>query len=98
MTKRQLNKQQIERIQAAKRAQVDKEDRQDGLVIVNYYHHADVESTDGKLYHCQLRQHLGGIVAGDRVNTARAHRYQLNLRTSGPYGRDAKNATPYNSL
>lgn len=38
-----------------------------GLVIVHYGKRATVADANQQLVHCQLRQHLGRIVAGDRV-------------------------------
>lgn len=38
-----------------------------GLLITQFGTEADVEGPDGKLYRCKQRQHLGTLVAGDRV-------------------------------
>lgn len=72
MSNRKISKKQAIRIQKAKQSPTDKQGRvlgpeEEGLIIANYYHHADVEDAQGKTYRCQLRQHIGGLVAGDRV-------------------------------
>lgn len=40
---------------------------QSGLLIAHHGKYVDVESLDGKLYRCNLRQHLGTLIAGDNV-------------------------------
>lgn len=83
MSKRKLTKQQawrVEKIQAERRQRANRsaaqaEDlegadlgpEQEGLVITRYGASADIESQDGTVARCYLRQNLGGLVTGDRV-------------------------------
>lgn len=83
MSKRKLTQQQawrIERIQEerrqrAQRKAVDLEQldgdqlgpEQEGLVIANYGATVEVESADGTLHRCRLRQNLEILVPGDQV-------------------------------
>ena len=79
MTKRRISKTQKKRIddmQAQRRQRAkDKaiEDdatlgpEQHGLLIAHFYDKVDVESSDGSIVHCKLRQNLGSLVSGDRV-------------------------------
>lgn len=41
---------------------------QPGLVITNFGKRLLIEADDGQLYRCAVRQHLGKLVAGDRVS------------------------------
>jgi len=81
MSKRKITKRQTDRIakihekRRARATQkqtklVDDQNlgpEQEGLLIAHYYNYVDVEDTNGDVYHCQLRQNLGSVVAGDRV-------------------------------
>lgn len=83
MPKRRISKKQRERISAsqAKRRQkaTDNSDaladlnpsdlgpEQSGLVIAHFGKMADVEDQTGQVHRCLLRQHLGVLVAGDKV-------------------------------
>lgn len=40
---------------------------QDGIVISRFGQHADVESTDGSIYRCNLRRSISTLVCGDKV-------------------------------
>jgi ribosome biogenesis GTPase len=78
MGKHRLNKRQAIRI---KKHQQEKRTRQSsaeqteqsstttesGLVVAHYGRRVDVETSDGSIVRCHLRQHLGAIAAGDSV-------------------------------
>ena len=40
---------------------------QTGLLITHHGKYVDVEGNDGKHYRCNIRQHLGALIAGDQV-------------------------------
>ncbi len=40
---------------------------QDGVIISRFGQHADVESSDGKIYRCNLRRSIESLVCGDKV-------------------------------
>jgi len=40
---------------------------QNGIIISRFGQHADVESTDGKIYRCNLRRSIESLVCGDKV-------------------------------
>ncbi|MCK3658825.1 ribosome biogenesis GTPase RsgA [Pasteurellaceae bacterium Pebbles2] len=42
-------------------------DTQDGVVVTRYSMHADVESTQGEIFRCNLRRTLSSVVVGDQV-------------------------------
>lgn len=69
MSKRKLSDQQQRRVQ--KKRQADslpaEGSLQPGLVITNFGKRLLVESEQGGLINCAVRQHLGKLVAGDRV-------------------------------
>lgn len=78
MGKHRLNKRQAIRIkkhQQEKRARqkATEQTEQDstamgsGLVIAHYGRRVDIETSDGRIVRCNLRQHLGAIAAGDSV-------------------------------
>jgi ribosome biogenesis GTPase len=69
MSKRKLNLQQQRRItkQRIKTAEQPIEGLLAGLVITNFGQRLLVEAEDGTIYNCAVRQHLGKLVAGDRV-------------------------------
>lgn len=69
MSKRKLSDQQQRRVQ--KKRQADSLPTEGstrlGLVITNFGKRLLVESEQGELYNCAVRQHLGKLVAGDQV-------------------------------
>lgn len=69
MSKRKLSDQQQRRVQTKR--QTDTQPREDGLlpglVITNFGKRLLVESEQGELFSCAVRQHLGKLVAGDQV-------------------------------
>jgi ribosome biogenesis GTPase len=69
MPKRKITKQQQRQIASThqRRIQSATEAQQQGLVIARYGKKAMVEADDASICQCALRQHLGHIVAGDRV-------------------------------
>ncbi|NKB47649.1 MAG: small ribosomal subunit biogenesis GTPase RsgA [Legionellales bacterium] len=69
MPKRRITQQQQHQItrQQQQRLTSQHATQQSGLLITQHGKHAMVEASDGTLYHCSLRQHLGSLVAGDRV-------------------------------
>lgn len=77
MSKRKLSDQQQRRVQ--KKRQADslpaEGSLQPGLVITNFGKRLLVESEQGELINCAVRQHLGKLVAGDRV------RWQPDIET-----------------
>lgn len=66
---RQLNDRQQRRIQQRRQADEStlSSKLQPGLVITNFGKRLLVEAEDGELLNCGVRQHLGKLVAGDRV-------------------------------
>lgn len=70
MSKRKLNERQKRRVQQ-KRQNRDLHANDDslkpGLVITNFGKRLLVESEQGEVFNCAVRQHLGKLVAGDRV-------------------------------
>ncbi|WP_044410968.1 ribosome small subunit-dependent GTPase A [Thiomicrospira microaerophila] len=69
MSKRKLSDQQSRRVNL-KRQKSDAPssmDLQPGLVITNFGKRLLVESEQGEIISCAIRQHLGKLVAGDRV-------------------------------
>lgn len=66
---RQLNQRQQRRIQQRRQAddQTLTSELQPGLVITNFGKRLLVEAENGELINCAVRQHLGKLVAGDRV-------------------------------
>lgn len=69
MSKRKLNLQQQRRIQL-NRNKTDSDTNnksQPGLVITNFGQRLLIEAKDGEIINCAVRQHLGKLVAGDRV-------------------------------
>lgn len=72
MAKRRINQQQSARIKK-NQAKFHSEDEgrpidhREGLVLVCYGRHADIEDQDGRRIHCDIRTNLGFLVAGDRV-------------------------------
>ncbi|MGQ0286077.1 small ribosomal subunit biogenesis GTPase RsgA [Pasteurellaceae bacterium 22721_9_1] len=46
---------------------------QDGVVVVRYSMHADVENKDGKVFRCNLRRTLSNVVVGDLVVWREGH-------------------------
>jgi ribosome biogenesis GTPase len=76
MSKRKLSHQQTRRVKQKKTTQVQTDHSllgpfQKGLVITHFGHRVLVESLDGdnkgQLFNCNIRQHLGKLVAGDEV-------------------------------
>lgn len=77
MAKRKLSKQQArriakERVASSEQMMTDQSsgittEQAPGLVITNFGKRVLVESVDGGTYTCSIRQHLGKLVAGDRV-------------------------------
>jgi len=78
LSKRRLSKQQIERVQKRRSADVHPQENlpaddqlgpeQRGLVVSHFGKQADVENEDDlQVVRCHLRANLGNIVAGDRV-------------------------------
>lgn len=82
MAKRKLNKQQKRRVSEKRQRRFsDTTDAsetssasndslgppQSGLVITNFGKRILVESSEGELFNCSVRQHLGKLVAGDQV-------------------------------
>jgi len=68
MAKRQITKQQAQRIKSRRRSVADEITAgEQGLLMSRYGKHAEVEAASGVRYHCKLRQHLGDLVAGDQV-------------------------------
>ncbi|MGE3919537.1 MAG: small ribosomal subunit biogenesis GTPase RsgA [Gammaproteobacteria bacterium] len=81
MTKRKISKQQhlrIQKLQAERIARADKKTQavedlsnlgpeQSGLLITHHGKYVDVEAEDGTIYRCNIRQHLGALIAGDQV-------------------------------
>lgn len=69
MNKRNLSEHQQRRVK--KLRQVDHESSRaellPGLVITNFGKRLLIESSEGELFNCAVRQHLGKLVAGDRV-------------------------------
>ncbi len=69
MSKRKLSDQQKRRVQQKRQTDDIKSDSPllTGLVITNFGKRLLVESEHGTLFNCAVRQHLGKLVAGDRV-------------------------------
>ncbi|AEG31021.1 ribosome small subunit-dependent GTPase A [Thiomicrospira cyclica] len=69
MSKRKLSLQQQRRMtkQRIKTAEQPIEGLSAGLVITNFGQRLLVEAEDGAIHNCAVRQHLGKLVAGDRV-------------------------------
>ncbi|MDF1758826.1 MAG: small ribosomal subunit biogenesis GTPase RsgA [Legionellaceae bacterium] len=72
MSKRRINKQQLNRIEKKQKMYRQQEDCQndllsDGLVIARYSKHALVEDQQGNTIHCSIRPSIESLVAGDRV-------------------------------
>jgi ribosome biogenesis GTPase len=69
MPKRKISKQQQRQIAATQQRRIQSVTgtQQQGLVIARYGKKAMIEADDTRIYQCALRQHLGYIVAGDRV-------------------------------
>lgn len=78
MAKRKLSKQQKRRVDgkrqqgfedAVSKAEGSQSlgEKQPGLVITNFGKRVMVEAADGTLFNCSVRQHLGKLVAGDKV-------------------------------
>jgi ribosome biogenesis GTPase len=69
MSKRKLSDQQKRRVQQKRQTDDIKSDSLllTGLVITNFGKRLLVESESGALFNCAVRQHLGKLVAGDRV-------------------------------
>ncbi|AHF00602.1 GTP-binding protein EngC [Thiomicrospira aerophila AL3] len=69
MSKRKLNIQQQRRVlkQRFKSADQQNSQAQPGLVITNFGQRLLVEDEQGTIFNCAVRQHLGKLVAGDRV-------------------------------
>jgi ribosome biogenesis GTPase len=69
MSKRKLNDQQTRRVQQRRQKNdtPSSSNLQPGLVITNFGKRLLVESEQGEIIICAIRQHLGKLVAGDRV-------------------------------
>lgn len=69
MSKRKLSDQQKRRVQQRRTADdnASNGDLLPGLVMTNFGKRLLVESQQGELFNCAVRQHLGKLVAGDRV-------------------------------
>lgn len=69
MSKRKLNLQQQRRVvkHRVKSADQNNSKVQPGLVITNFGQRLLVEDEQGAIFNCAVRQHLGKLVAGDRV-------------------------------
>ncbi len=71
MAKRRINQQQTARIkrnQAKFHLSEDLPiDHLEGLVVICYGRHAEIETRDGRRVHCDIRTNLGFFVAGDQV-------------------------------
>ncbi|MGC9386939.1 MAG: ribosome small subunit-dependent GTPase A [Hydrogenovibrio sp.] len=77
MAKRKLNQHQQRRVHQKQARQTTAApndgdhsalgEKQPGLVITNFGKRLLVEGDDGQVYNCAVRQHLGKLVAGDRV-------------------------------
>lgn len=71
MAKRRLSDQQKRRLSEKRNVKLDQEnsgaEEKPGLVITNFGKKVLIESEDGTQYKCSIRQHLGKLVAGDRV-------------------------------
>jgi len=72
---KKLTKGQVRRIKANQakkiRNKLDtvqwQDSEQEGVVISRFGQHADVESTNGEIYRCNLRRSIDSLVCGDRV-------------------------------
>ncbi|SFR63253.1 ribosome small subunit-dependent GTPase A [Thiomicrospira sp. ALE5] len=69
MSKRKLNIQQQRRVKKNRFKTADQQNSQvrSGLVITNFGQRLLVEDKQGTIFNCAVRQHLGKLVAGDRV-------------------------------
>lgn len=68
MAKRKLSKQQQARVRKQQFAAQSSDYQRRGLVIASFGKRAAIESpADGKITLCDVRQNIGGLVAGDRV-------------------------------
>lgn len=67
MSKRKLTDQQSRRVQLIQEARAEWGEVEEGLLISQFGKSADVEGQNGEIFRCTLRQHLGSLVAGDRV-------------------------------
>jgi len=74
MTKRNLSQQQTRRIKQTHQARLTATKKtspsvieQEGLLLSYHGKQAIIEHTNGQLFRCQLRQHLGRLTAGDKV-------------------------------
>jgi ribosome biogenesis GTPase / thiamine phosphate phosphatase len=75
MGKRRINKQQAKRIKSQHKSLNEKASsessasypEQKGLIISRFGSQADVESEEGQITRCHIRQNLGDFVAGDNV-------------------------------
>ncbi len=75
---RKITNRQTQRIAKHQAARVEQQAQDDnldtqslqqekGLVVTHYGDRAEIQSESGKIYLCQLRQHLGHLVTGDQV-------------------------------
>lgn len=75
---KKLTKGQVRRIQANqakkmnKQAQINWQDSelgeaQQGIIVSRFGQHADVESTQGEIFRCNLRRSINSLVCGDKV-------------------------------
>lgn len=67
MTKRRISDRQAVRIKQHQKKRSSEETGEEGLLIAHYGKYVDIETTDGKIIRCNLRQNLGVLVPGDRV-------------------------------
>src|SRR3712207_1585070 len=66
------NSKALERHRRQTKKEIDWQDdmlgeTQDGVVVVRYSKHADIEDMQGELFRCNLRRTLASVVVGDRV-------------------------------
>ncbi len=72
MSKRRINNQQTERIKKAQlsyqeQKETHPENLSDGLVIIRFGKHVEIEDEQRNRIVCSIRPHIGTLVAGDRV-------------------------------
>ncbi|MGB4897991.1 MAG: hypothetical protein WBP57_06125, partial [Ignavibacteria bacterium] len=72
MSKRRINKQQGRRIEKRQADYRDSDidnssEQQDGLVIIRFSRHAEVETKQGNRIRCAIRSNMDSLVAGDKV-------------------------------
>jgi len=71
MAKRRLSDQQKRRLSEKRNVKLDQEnlgsEEKIGLVITNFGKKVLIETQDNTQYRCSIRQHLGKLVAGDRL-------------------------------